>query len=329
MLTRSILDFFLFVSLAVPFSAHSQNLVPNGSFEEAIFCPELLGDLHFGCAEWYAGIQPPGTDPNDNPSPDWFHTCAPNVNFSPPSTLVGYQFPCDQNGYAGIVTYDTSGPEEYREILSVELLTELDQGSTYNLTFQVVCSGKLPLFGYCSNKLGVKFSTFPFYSSHESAITNWSHLVVDELISDTTNWNEFSFDFISDSSYKFLHLGNFYDDQNIVTINFSEGPSSIQAYYFIDCVELTEMGPSSSLNESYNAQMVFPNPSKDYIRISDDLLVESLSIFDASGRIVYQLKNPLGKSLELNISHLSDGFYFLAVNDGMDNVRTFKIIKTK
>ncbi len=68
---------------------------------------------------------------------------------------------------------------------------------------------------------------------------------------------------------------------------------------------------------------VYPNPFRDVLRISDVKDVKSISISDASGRIVNSPK----VSQELNLSSLNKGVYFVTVSYENGTSKTFKAIK--
>jgi hypothetical protein len=308
MLTKKPLSLFIMISLSVCFYAQSQNLVPNGSFEEGNFCPEFLADLHLGCANWYAGIQAPGTDPNYNPSPDWFHTCAPNFNLQPPGTVLGFQEPYEGNGYAGIATYSLTN-SNYRELISVQLLQDLIIGEMYTASFKVNRSNRIPQFAYASNNMGLKFTTYPFFFSNDSAISNWSHYVFEEIIVDTVNWIVMNVDFIADSSYQFMHLGNFYDDQNTTTEYYFEGQGGANAYYFIDDVQLHHNPSLTQINSKHNKVTISPNPTSHFIEISGEVSIEGLTFFDGMGRIVLTIQNDDSQNRTFDLSYLTQGMY--------------------
>src|SRR5687768_8248495 len=72
----------------------SQNLVPNGSFEDTVSCPDNPGQVSRSVG-WtnYSG------------SVDYYNSCASAGFVSTPENIYGYQNPADGNAYIGIVTY--------------------------------------------------------------------------------------------------------------------------------------------------------------------------------------------------------------------------------
>jgi hypothetical protein len=318
---------FLF-SLALNFSSVGQNLVPNGSFEEVINCPTTLSALHHDCADWYFGIQLPGLPWNEWPSPDWYHTCSPFSTLTPPSVMLGYQIPCEGEAYAGIATFDNSDLN-YREIMSVELDEHLIMGEIYNIRFQVARSFIFQT-GYATNNIGIRFTTFPYWFSEQDAISNWAHFKVEELIDDTLNWTLIEFEFVADSAYRYLHIGNFFTDENSSVVNISQEPLTRWAYYFIDCVEITKNAITSAFDfGGSDLILIYPNPSKDFITIDGGVLPRSVKFFDSMGRMVI---NELASNNELrtiDISSLSKGLYILEIENESNSVTKTKLIKTK
>lgn len=71
-----------------------------------------------------------------------------------------------------------------------------------------------------------------------------------------------------------------------------------------------------------DAFLVYPSPASERlsIHLNGDDLIESLSVLDATGREVYALNNVSLEHIDLNISHLSEGFYVLSARTGSGNV---------
>ncbi len=75
-------------------NCNAQNLVPNPSFEDTIYCP-YVGEMN-AVKEWYSY----------SASPDFYHTCA-EFDFGVPNNAFGYQQPVlNGTAYCGIYTYN-------------------------------------------------------------------------------------------------------------------------------------------------------------------------------------------------------------------------------
>jgi hypothetical protein len=75
--------------------------------------------------------------------------------------------------------------------------------------------------------------------------------------------------------------------------------------------------------------IVFPNPVSDKLTLridKEDVSGFQYLIFDINGKLVSQ-KNLLSNETEVPVNNLSKGTYFLKVQTGVKELRTFKIIK--
>lgn len=75
--------------------------------------------------------------------------------------------------------------------------------------------------------------------------------------------------------------------------------------------------------------IVFPNPVSDRLTLKidrEDVSGFQYLIFDINGKLVSQ-KNLISNETEVPVNNLSKGSYFLKVQTGVKELRTFKIIK--
>jgi hypothetical protein len=85
----------------------------------------------------------------------------------------------------------------------------------------------------------------------------------------------------------------------------------------------------NDIETNKNQLTVYPNPAKNSILISSQLLINSIQISDIIGKII-SVYSPIPKPLEgieLNISNLPNGIYFLKTTDKNGNVLQTKFIK--
>lgn len=74
---------------------------------------------------------------------------------------------------------------------------------------------------------------------------------------------------------------------------------------------------------------VYPNPASHTLNInSNSLDVESISIIDVSGHIVYVNSSINSKDLQISIEHFTEGLYYVLVRQNNGRLSTQKIIKT-
>lgn len=75
---------------------------------------------------------------------------------------------------------------------------------------------------------------------------------------------------------------------------------------------------------------VYPSPASDRLRVhlNGSDMIQSLSIFDATGREVYRSGDVEWEYTELNVSHLAEGFYVAAARTSSGNVvKKFQILR--
>jgi hypothetical protein len=229
------------------------NLVPNPGFENYVVCPVNLGETHKATG-WSSY----------STSPDFFHQCSTNPYLSPPYVQFGYQVPHNGIGYIGLATYHNNTSvitNNYREFCGAQLLSPLQIGTTYYLSFYTVATEFGT--GYLTNNLGIRLFTNPYSIANPAPIDNFAHLKFDTIVTDSINWQRLSGSFIADSAYQYICLGNFYDSLHTDTVVFGF-PNA--GYYFIDDVCVTT---DSLYNETWTGIQdtvipaevnIWPNP---------------------------------------------------------------------
>jgi hypothetical protein len=81
----------------------------------------------------------------------------------------------------------------------------------------------------------------------------------------------------------------------------------------------------SNTNKDAGAEIIlYPNPVKNRLYIKSELQLDSLTICNQSGQMVY---NSVGHINEIDVAHLAKGIYFLDVNFGNGENKVYKFIK--
>lgn len=223
-LKRILVVFILGLLWVLPIHSQAQvNLVKNPSFDDYVYCPFGVIQVD-ACVDWM----------NFGMSPDYFHACATN-GMNVPNSGFGYQYAHSGPGMCGLITYiDPNFSSNYRETIGSSLISQTQVGVKYYLSFHVNFSNFHPLNAIASNNIGIKLSTVPFDSASPPPLTNYSHLRLSSIMTDSANWLKVSGSLIADSNYQYIMIGNFYEDEFTDTINLANFTQ--QAYYYIDDV---------------------------------------------------------------------------------------------
>ncbi|MEO5571233.1 MAG: T9SS type A sorting domain-containing protein [Bacteroidia bacterium] len=308
--------FFLFLLLFTARVGFGQNLVPNWSFEDTVFCPTGPDQMN-GAVGWSSFSQ----------SPEYFNSCN-NGSVGIPYNTFGNQNALHGNAYGGFIT--SIGGQNYREFIGSQLVQPLDSGIKYFVSFYVSRGSNLGV-QRASNKIGIKFSLDSYSNINPQPIDNNAQVFTDSIIEDTLNWVKIFGSFIADSGYQYLSIGNFFDDSLTSVVIFDTIVPGV-AYYYLDCVCVAE---DSLTCNSYvginkhnsNLQIdIYPNPSQNIIFIESGVNDSfSFEFYNSVGELIlrgYSKKN----NITLDISKFSNGFYVLMVRQ-KENTFIKKIIK--
>lgn len=298
---------FLLSFSLIGLELYAQNLVPNGGFEEYSECPMFLGELDSKCDFWYGSIVTPGIPMDENPSPDWYHSCGLQEGMVPPDVGLGYQLPLMGDGIAGFIVYRGNNTG-YREYIGSTLTQALVPNAQYSVRFNIVCDGNLGN-RIAVSQLGYRFTTFPTFNSIDEAANSFAHGSIEQIISDTLEWFEFESVFTADSAYQFVHFGLFYPESSIDTIQI-EGSMGINSYYFLDKISVEQISVNTTQNTGNLEFRIFPNPAFNYFEVdsSTELIYHSIEVFDFHGRLVEQFRSTKSK---YNIDELKSGVYMV------------------
>lgn len=321
---NTLLTLLLFI--LIPASLIGQNLIPNSSFENFSDCPEFFGE--FESLEYWEATRG---------SSDLFNNCT-SSNYVGWNNSLGFQTPRNGNGYAGIITYSKNIPNE-REHFSIELENALELGQTYVLTFYSSLAQNSDDGGsrFASNKLGCLFMTENYLTNEpQGELLNFSHYQAEEILTDTSNWTEHQLEFVADSAYTTISIGNFYDDDNIEVFNFFPEEDSGVAYYYIDDVCLRQESDTCDLVSHVSQRkwsehdriLIWPNPSNGLFTVQSKSPIERINVFDTSGKLVLQSPVDSINRLELDFTRiLNSGVYFLIADTSKGQVRELIVLK--
>ena len=301
--------FFLISSL----NCFTQNLVPNPSFEQFIYCPTGPSDIS-GCLSWSSyGL-----------SSDYFNPCSTSSDFTTPNNYYGFQYSHSGNAYIGICPFHIQW-QNYREFVGAQLTTLFIIGQKYYISFYVNLSGNVfrgITIGI--NKMGVKFSTIQYSFTNSAPINNAAHFYTDSIITDTAKWTKISSSFIADSAYSYIIIGNFFDDANTDTLNLATTNNNYAYYYIEDvCVSIDSLYCENWLgvkeqNVNKEEITIYPNPCKNELNVKYNNVPNeqiTISIINIFGKVVMQAKTQESE-YTFNTGKLAKGLYLVKVETG-------------
>lgn len=318
---------FLSVCFVLVGYSRGQNLVPNGSFEEYIQCPDTFGrwDLIQDWTSYYTV------------SADYFNTCAVGTQVAVPFSAFGYQEPASGDAYAGVITFSYNVPL-YRELLATQLTEPLLIGVPVHLSFKASPGG----FGFwppnsarwVSKNVGMKFFVDLPTDWQSYLYPNSAALYLDAALSDTSTWVTVAGDYVPDSAYTYLVIANFFEDSlSAPVLAFPNGGAFESAYAFIDDVCVTyddACGPLALQSGSMELAMQVENPVEDALRIqlapSSHSMIQ-LRLVGLKGELVWYHQAPPGaRSIIHPMNAVPPGIYLLHALDAEGHQRTLRLV---
>ena len=295
----------------------AQNLVPNFGFEQYDFCPDDINQISYATG-WFSFGN----------SPDYFNSCDITNFTSVPYNLLGYQMAANGAAYCGVITY-FSGSPNIREFVGIELTSPLVIGQKYFVSFYASATvTNNPETCYATNKLGVKFSTVSYDAINMPPIDNIAQVYSNSIISDTSNWTRIIGSFIADSTYAYLIIGNFFDDNNTDTsiiLNDTNIINWCRAYYYLDEIYVsTDSINGLSERPKENIFIAYPNPAKNEITIKcQSLDYKYICLQNLLGQTIIE-KQLSTTEEKIDISFIPSGMYFIKL---INNKHDFSIQK--
>ena len=196
-------------------SGQTQNLVPNGDFEDHPEFPNgRSGDIFI---DWFI--------PNDGTSD--FYNRAWSF-FGVPANIRGYQEAFSEDGYAGIFIG--------LEYIAVELSEPLEKGNIYQFNMMLNLSNESAL---ATDAIGIRFlEEDPRLNSRIDTLSNSFRLSEGTFITDTLDWIPFEKQYNASGGERFLVIGQFLGG-NTTTIETNASGTLPLPYYYIDDVSLS------------------------------------------------------------------------------------------
>ncbi len=298
-------------------SSHSQNLVPNYSFEVTDTCPYGVSEIN-SANQWFRA---------NAATPDYFDSCSFSALSDVPDNFFGWQQGKTGGAYAGFYAfYYYPG---YREYAEVQLTSPLAAGTKYYLSFYVSLADSSV---FATDDFGMYLSVDSLYSIWTSNFPVTPQLENPEgtFVTDTLNWTRIAGEYIAVGGEKFLTLGNFKDGTTtdslrVRPVNISSAaPQYIHAYYYVDdvCVSSNpvECGFPSLVNEIFSSVLNLKNVGGNIysFQIPDGVNIDfQISGVNALGekcalKIISQNKN----EIQFKLNSTATGIYFVELISG-------------
>ncbi len=318
----------LVAGLLVPQWCEAQNLVPNGSFEEYTQCPTTDGQMTF--ATWWSDYFF---------SPDFWHTCGLAGVAGVPNNVHGYQLPNTGLGYGGVHAFGASGAsaDGLREIMGTALSESLSVGQTYHASMYVSWTttgpGTQGSSRYAHNNMGMLFRMQPLEGFAWIPLPNFAQVYTEEIVIDSAGWTLIEGDFVADSAYQYVFIGNFYGDFETDDTLINPGGQWALSYYYVDDICVTLPGGDCLVTsvaevDSHSRVSVAPNPFEDQLTIRGTASGQMrVSVSDAQGRVVYAagIQQTDGFA-SIELSTLPSGLYYISVTTSTGLVLHQKLV---
>lgn len=302
---------FLFLTYSTIF-VYGQNLVQNHSFELYANCPDTY--TVFEALNWEQLS-------NHNGNADYYNSCAPLPLYSVPDNTRGTQDAFDGNAYGGFLAFNQfAGGREY-------IQTQLSEPLTANKIYEISMFVSLAEdSNFAVNRLGARLTNTPLTGNGNfDYISGFSEIYSQQIIDDKLNWIQIKADYLAKGGEEFLTIGNFYSNEDTMTLVVDNIPFISNAYYYIDSVSVTDKTLSNKDVSFDDTFEIFPNPFLSHLNLKfhDINNIKKIEIYSTFRKLI-----TLNKILtQLNLSQLSSGIYFIKVTSRDSKVAIKKIIK--
>lgn len=226
-------------------NAVTQNLVPNGDFENYEECP-----THY--TRWirsnrYYHLIPGWNYPTAG-TPDYFNRCSSVIDCSVPENENGYSEPQSGDGYIGLYAAGRAN-KTFREYVDCQLIEPLQKGKKYCITMYYKLSTNSY---YAVDNLGIYFLGHKIHKSTEDVLTYKAQISTKDkkFLTDKDNWQMLTGVYEAKGNEYYMIIGNFDTNfKDYIEADLSVVPDRIKnlnkeyhtAYYFIDNVSVVPL----------------------------------------------------------------------------------------
>lgn len=214
-------------------AGHTQNFIPNFSFENYTRCPQQRNDGRLA-NNW--------DTPTEGTS-DYFNTCAnAQSQLDVPNNFAGSQNPRTGNAYAGFyASQNFAQPRlEYREYMQVTMDSFLVAGGMYTFEMYVSLGDNS---NYASNKIGAYISAAKISANTDEYLNYKPQILSSTYITDKTGWTKITGTYVASGGEHYVTIGIFEPAATSTRIAVSGGSNNNTfdgvSYYYLDDVSMT------------------------------------------------------------------------------------------
>ncbi|HSG67789.1 MAG TPA: gliding motility-associated C-terminal domain-containing protein [Bacteroidales bacterium] len=252
---------FIIASAILGPGIKSQNLVRNCDLETRSGCPFNHGQLGF-CKYWYA----PGLGTSD-----YLSSCNTGL-YSVPLNQFGNQLAHSGIAYAHLILYYPQ-QGQYREYMQTRLACSLEEGKEYHVSFFVSVADDSK---YAIDAVGLHFSVDSLFQPDDNVIdlNEPVHIMNTQgsVIDNKDEWVQISGTYLASGGERYITIGNFFNNGETTSIEFSNYQTKIASYY-IDDISVTCTSPPLDLG---NDTTICPY---------DSILIDVSKICDYAGLV--------------------------------------------
>lgn len=172
------------------------------------------------------------------------------------------------------------------------------------------------------------FSTVPYDVFNPAPITNNPPVYTDSIITDTINWTMVWGSFIADSSYNYVILGNFFDDNHTDTLRIATGFFDAAYYYLDNVIVSTDSAFAVGIKEviAFDSLNIYPNPFNDKLTFTNNNnQLSEIILYDIASRKV--LQQTFTNLVTISTGQLVKGIYIYKVRNKNGTIKQGKVIK--
>lgn len=218
----------------------------------------------------------------------------------------------------------------------VQLLSPLVPGQTYYTSFFANAAwggtALYPIARLASSNVGIRFTTQPSLwvpGSPLSLPVNYASVYYPQILADTVGWTLVSGNFVADSSYHYLMIGNHFENSLTDTLPIGESINPPISYTFIDNVCVTSNPSGCPLVNGVQIEeradfSFFPNPARNSVELSGIKNECRIDVYDVYGHKLWE-DFITDEIWQLDVGSWARGSYMLRITE-LDRINTLKFV---